>query len=187
MSTSRSPVNKKRKIDIEESSQTINTSKSYTNMKKRWNTTNQTEINTCYVIKLSPDAIMPKSMSKHSSGLSVLSPSAREIAPKMSVKIHLGYRIRIPLGTYASIVNTPDLAKKGITTINFCFERDFEEELVITLSNTSDDETYIVKPGDVVGQIIFSEIFRKPKLKLLANFPELTDIYIANSITTFYL
>ena len=56
MPTSRSLANKKRKIDIEESSQPINTSKSYTNMKKQRNTTNQTEINTCYIIKLSPDA-----------------------------------------------------------------------------------------------------------------------------------
>ena len=189
MSTSRSPVNKKRKIDIEESSQPINTSKSYTNMKKQRNTTNQTEIYTCYIIKLSPDAIIPKTMSKNSNspGLRVVSPSAREIAPKKSVKIHLGYRIRIPLGSYGSIVNTSDLAKKGITVINFTIGNDFEEELVITLSNTSDDETYIIKPGEVVAQIIFSETFRKPKVKQVTKFPELTDIYISNSFTTFYL
>ena len=63
----------------------------------------------------------------------------------------------------------------------------FEEELVITLSNTSDDETYIIKLGEVVAQIIFSEIFRKPKVKQVTKFPELTDIYISNSFTTFYL
>ena len=166
-------------------------SSSSANKKRKIEEANQTEINTCYVIKVSPDAIMPKSMTKNSSALSLLSPSAREIAPKNSVKIHLGYKIRSPLGTYASIANTANLAKKGITAINFCFERDFEEELVITLTNTSDDETYIIKAGDIVGQIIFSEIFRKPKLKLVANFPDLTGIYIANSssssITTFYL
>ena len=158
-------------------------------------TANQTEINTCYVIKVSPDAVMPKYMSKKNSyALSLISPSAREIAPKNSVKIHLGYKIRTPIGMYATIANTPNLAINGITVINFCFERDFEEELVITLTNTSDNETYIIKAGDIVGQIIFSEIFRKPKLKLVANFPDLTDIYIANSgsssgssITTFYL
>ena len=151
-------------------------------------TANQTEINTCYVIKVSPDAIMPKYMSKNSYALRLISPSAREIAPKNSVKIHLGYKIRTPIGMYATIANTPNLAINGITVINFCFERDFEEELVITLTNTSDNEIYIIKAGDIVGQIIFNQIFRKPKLKLVTNFPELTDIYIANSsITTFYL
>jgi len=176
-------------------SSSSSSSSSSANKKRKIEEANQTEINTCYVIKVSPDAIMPKSMTKNSYALSLLSPSAREIAPKNSVKIHLGYKIRSPIGMYASIANTPNLAKKGITVINFCFERDFEEELVITLTNTSDNETYIIKAGDIVGQIIFSEIFRKPKLKLVANFPDLTDIYIANSsssssgssITTFYL
>ena len=126
-------------------------------------------------------------MSKNSPGLGILSPSERVIPPKKSVKIHLDYRIRIPLGSYGHIVNTSDLAKKGITVINFTIGTDFDEELVITLSNTSDDETYIIKPGEVVAQIIFSEIFRKPKVKQVTKFPELTDIYISNSFTTFYL
>ena len=154
-------------------------------------TANQTEINTCYVIKVSPDAVMPKYMSKKNSyALSLISPSAREIAPKNSVKIHLGYKIRTPIGMYASIVNTPNLAMNGITVINFCFERDFEEEVVITLTNMSDNETYFIKAGDIVGQIIFNQIFRKPKLKQVANFPDLSDICItssSSSITTFYL
>merc|ERR1712074_137729 len=107
-------------------------------------TANQTEINTCYVIKVSPDAIMPKYMSKNSYA------SAREIGPKNSVKIHLGYKIRSPIGMYGSIVNTPNLAMNGITVINFCFERDFEEEVVITLTNMSDNETYFIKAGDIV-------------------------------------
>ena len=153
-------------------------------------TANQTEINTCYVVKITPDAVMPKYKSKNSYALSLISSSAREISPKNSVKIHLGYKIRTPIGMYGSIVNTPILAMNGITVINFCLERDFEEEVVITLTNMSDNETYFIKAGDIVGQIIFKQILRKPKLKQVANFPDLRDISITSSsanITTFYL
>jgi dUTP pyrophosphatase len=73
-----------------------------------------------------------------------------------------GIRMEIPIGFEAQVRPRSGLAAKhGITVLNSpgTIDSDFRGEVKVVLLNTS-DEKFIVKKGDRIAQLVFSQVFR---------------------------
>jgi dUTP pyrophosphatase len=106
--------------------------------------------------------LVPEYQSQGASGCDLRSSIDTVIPPGQRAMVPTGIRMEIPIGFEAQVRPRSGLAAKhGITVLNSpgTIDSDFRGEVKVVLLNTS-DEKFIVKKGDRIAQLVFSQVFR---------------------------
>jgi dUTP pyrophosphatase len=108
------------------------------------------------------DLNLPTAASRGSSGLDLLAAvdGTLEIAPGMTVLVPTGISVEVPEGHEAQVRPRSGLAlKHGITVLNTpgTIDSDYRGEVGVILINHG-RETFTVKRGDRIAQIVFSAV-----------------------------
>ena len=108
-----------------------------------------------------PD-LLPKYQTQGSSGCDLRS-SINVVIPsgKRSI-VPTGLKVEIPVGFEGQVRSRSGLAAKyGITVLNSpgTVDCDYRGEVKVILLNTG-DEDFIIKKGDRIAQLVFSQVFR---------------------------
>jgi len=108
------------------------------------------------------DLPLPRAGSRGSSGLDLLAAvdGALDIAPGSTVLVPTGISVEVPEGHEAQVRPRSGLAlKHGITVLNTpgTIDSDYRGEVGVILINHG-RETFTVKRGDRIAQIVFAEV-----------------------------
>lgn len=71
--------------------------------------------------------------------------------------IHTGIALEIPEGYYGDIKARSSLARLGITVRGGVIDSDYRGEIVVMLGKDSGGDTYDIKKGDSIAQIVFQK------------------------------
>jgi len=104
---------------------------------------------------------LPQYATAHSAGLDLKANVDVEVSvgPLERVVIPTGLFLEIPVGFEAQVRPRSGLAiKSGITVVNSpgTIDADYRGEVKVGLVNLS-SETYVIKPGDRIGQMVFAK------------------------------
>jgi dUTP pyrophosphatase len=127
------------------------------------------------VKRLSPKAELPRYQTPGSSGMDLHACIDEEVTilPGSRAMVGTGLAFAIPNGWEGQVRPRSGLAvKHGITVINSpgTIDSDFRGEVGVVLVNHG-DETYVIKNGERIGQIVFAEYAQAQ----LVDVPELDD------------
>ena len=106
--------------------------------------------------KLSPNATIPVKGTKESAGFDLSSAQNVDILPGKWETIYTDLRIGIPDGCYGRIAPRSGLASGpfGIDVYAGVVDRDYTGNVAIVLKNNSSSNTFTVKVGDKIAQLI---------------------------------
>ena len=114
------------------------------------------------VHKITPDAIIPTRGSTHAAGHDLYSTQTISIQPQERKSVLTGIKIQCPDGTYGQIASRSGLAlKHGIDALAGVIDSDYRGEVKILLGNNG-TQTFHIKPGDRIAQIIFIKTNDEP-------------------------
>jgi dUTP pyrophosphatase len=108
-----------------------------------------------------PD-LLPKYQTQGSSGCDLRSSIDTVVPAGKRAVIPTGLKIEIPVGFEAQVRPRSGLAAKhGITVLNSpgTIDNDFRGMIQVILLNT-DDKDFVIKKGDRIAQLVFSQVFR---------------------------
>jgi dUTP pyrophosphatase len=108
-----------------------------------------------------PD-LLPKYQTQGSSGCDLRSSIDAVIPAGKRQMVPTGLKVEIPVGFEGQVRPRSGLAAKhGITVLNTpgTVDCDYRGEIKVILLNTS-DEDFIIKKGDRIAQLVFSQVFR---------------------------
>lgn len=106
--------------------------------------------------------LLPKYQTQGSSGCDLRSSIDASIPPGKRAMVPTGLKLEIPVGFEAQVRPRSGLAAKhGITVLNTpgTVDSDYRGEVKVILLNTSDEE-FIIKKGDRIAQLVFSQVYR---------------------------
>ena len=111
------------------------------------------------VKKLSESAVLPIRGSSGAAGYDLTSTESHVILPGHRAVVGTGLAIEIPEGTYGRIAPRSGLAvKSGIQVGAGVVDSDYRGEVKVVLFNQDHTNTYIVKPGYRIAQLILEKI-----------------------------
>ena len=113
-------------------------------------------------VKLRPEAAAPRYMSAGAAGLDLASaaPEPIEIPPGGRAAVPTGLAFEIPLGYEGQVRGRSGLARKygvGLPNAPGTIDSDYRGEVVVLLINWG-SETFVVKTGDRVAQLIIAPV-----------------------------
>ena len=123
-------------------------------------------------IVLSSGVDLPAYATPGSAGLDLRASHAHEIEPMGRAMVPTGIRIAVPMGYEAQIRPRSGLAiKHGITMINSpgTIDSDFRGEVQVLIVNLG-SETFEIKPGDRIAQMVFCPVARA-EFKIVPDLP----------------
>lgn len=130
------------------------------------NTNNQ--VDTLFVKKLSEHATLPVRGSEFSAGFDLSASREATIPPGGRAIVHTDLSIACPAGTYARIAPRSGLAiKKGIDVGAGVVDADYRGEVGVILFNLDPTNTFEVKQGDRIAQLILEQICMAPIQEVL--------------------
>lgn len=106
--------------------------------------------------------LLPKYQTQGSSGCDVKSAVDVVIPAGQRSIVPTGLKLEVPVGFEAQVRPRSGLAAKhGITVLNSpgTIDSDYRGEVKVILLNTS-DEDFIIKKGDRIAQLVFSQVYR---------------------------
>lgn len=111
------------------------------------------------VNKLNTSAVLPVRGSLGAAGYDITSTEFHTIPPGHRVVVGTGIAIEVPEGTYGRVAPRSGLAvKDGLQVGAGVVDSDYRGELKVVLFNHDISETYIVKPGVRIAQLILEKI-----------------------------
>lgn len=111
------------------------------------------------VKKLSESAVLPTRGSFGAAGYDLSSTEGHIILPGHRAVIGTGLAIEVPPGTYGRVASRSGLAvKSGIQVGAGVVDSDYRGEVKVVLFNQDNSNTYIVKPGYRIAQLILEKI-----------------------------
>jgi dUTP pyrophosphatase len=107
-----------------------------------------------------PHAVLPKCMTRKAVGYDVFSPDVYFIGPGQIVVIHTGLRMEMPTGVECQVRPRSGLAHQYVTVINSpgTIDSDYRGELGIMLINHHRVNSYTVRRGDRIAQLVFAPV-----------------------------
>ena len=130
--------------------------------------------NVLQYVKSSPRAKTPERKSAGAAGYDVYSVESCSIKPNSVKKVCIGLKIKPPHGTYLRIAPRSGLAANhNIAIGGGCVDEDYNEVIFVLIFNHHQKNTFHIKPGDRIAQIVVEKyctpIFKKctslPKTK----------------------
>ena len=101
---------------------------------------------------------LPKRGHYNDAGADVYATKDMQISPGQTRKMPLGFGIQLPDGYMAVIHSRSSMAAAGITAQNAPIDSGYRGELHAILTNDDNTNTYKVKKGDRVAQIVVMPI-----------------------------
>lgn len=125
--------------------------------------------------KLHPDAIAPVRATSGAAGYDLHSVEGYVLTPHHRVVVSTGLRISLPPGTYGRIAPRSGLAvKHGLDVGAGVVDPDYTGELKVVLFNHDDHQSFIIRPGYRIAQLIV-EPFVSPVIEEVSELTEETD------------
>lgn len=113
------------------------------------------------ILKLKPNALIPKYQTKGSSGADVHAylEEPYYLMPGEWALIPTGLAFEIPRGYEAQVRSRSGLALKGISVLNSpgTIDSDFTEEVKVILKN-SGDKMWTIEPEQRIAQLVFAPV-----------------------------
>ena len=107
------------------------------------------------VIKLAPHAITPSRATSGSAGYDLYSAEGYVILPQHRVVVSTGIQVALPEGTYGRVAPRSGLAvKHGLDIGAGVVDPDYQGELKVVLFNHDPKQTFIIRPGYRIAQLI---------------------------------
>lgn len=100
-----------------------------------------------------PDAVLPTRSKEEDAGYDLTSIQDVEIPPHKTKRVRTGVIFTAPTGFYFTVEGRSSLFKYGLVPARGIIDATYCGELLVALSNTS-EESYQIKSGDRVAQII---------------------------------
>lgn len=107
--------------------------------------------------KLNDRAKLPKKHNKNDAAYDLFSIEDIKLAAGQTSIINTGICMEIPVGYYGQIQSRSSIALKGVFVTGGVIDSGYRGEIMIITNNIS-SETYSVREGDRVAQIIFHRI-----------------------------
>ena len=101
---------------------------------------------------------LPKRAHYNDAGADVYATRDMQISPGQTRKMPLGFGIQLPDGFMAVIHSRSSMASAGITAQNAPIDSGYRGELHAILTNNDNTNTYKIKKGDRVAQIVVMPI-----------------------------
>lgn len=122
--------------------------------------------------KLVPDALPPTRATSGSAGYDLHAVEGYVLTPHHRVVVSTGLRISLPPGTYGRIAPRSGLAvKHGLDVGAGVVDPDYTGELKVVLFNHDDHQTFIIRPGYRIAQLIV-EPFQAPDVEEVEDIAE---------------
>jgi dUTP pyrophosphatase len=113
-----------------------------------------------YFKKLHPEASMPRRTNPTDAGADLFAVETQEIKPLSRKLIKTGIAIQLPKSYYGRIAPRSGLAlKHGIDVMAGVVDSSYRGEVCVLLYNTDSSESFYVKTGDRIAQIIIEQHF----------------------------
>ncbi len=110
------------------------------------------------ILKISPDAIIPKYATKQDAGCDLCSVENLTIKKGEWLSIKTGIEIEIPFGYYGRIAPRSGLAfRNAIDTLAGVIDSGYRGEICVILINHGKSD-FVIKKGDRIAQMIFEKI-----------------------------
>jgi len=112
---------------------------------------------------LEQDALVPIRGFETDAGLDLYSLKDYELYPRNRMLIRTGISLEIPEGYYGRVAPRSGLAvKHGIDVFAGVIDSSYRGELMVLLYNSNEIETFIIKKGDRVAQLIIEKHYNFP-------------------------
>lgn len=113
--------------------------------------------------KLNDNAIIPTRGHETDAGLDLYALKDYEIFPRNRYLIQTGISLEIPEGYYGRVAPRSGLAvKHGIDVFAGVVDSSYRGELMVLLYNSNEIETFIIKEGDRIAQLIIEKHYNFP-------------------------
>ena len=109
------------------------------------------------VIRFKDEAILPQRIYYNDAGADVRSMNTYSIQPHTTVKIPLGFGIKLPDGLQCYVCPRSGLASKGIISQIPPIDSGYTGEIHAIITNTT-DKVYIINKNDKIAQLIITPI-----------------------------
>ena len=111
------------------------------------------------VKKLHSEAVLPSRGSSDAAGYDLTSTESHIILPGHRAVVGTGIAVELPEGTYGRVAPRSGLAvKNGLQVGAGVVDRDYRGELKVVIFNHDLKDTYIVKPGYRIAQLVLEKI-----------------------------
>jgi dUTP pyrophosphatase len=122
------------------------------------------------VKRFSPDAVLPKRATPGSCGYDLHAAEGCVIDRNDKQIVRLDLAVAIPAGYYGRIAPRSSLAAKHIDVGAGVVDSDYRGDVRVVLFNLSSTETYIVKKGDRIAQLILEKV-TTPEVEEVSDLP----------------
>lgn len=113
--------------------------------------------------KLNDSAIIPTRGHETDAGLDLYALKDYEIFPRNRYLIQTGISLEIPEGYYGRVAPRSGLAVKyGIDVFAGVVDSSYRGELMVLLYNSNEIETFVIKKGDRIAQLIIEKHYNFP-------------------------
>lgn len=127
------------------------------------------------VIKLVPHATTPTRATSGSAGYDLYSAEGYVILPQHRVVVSTGIQVALPDGLYGRVAPRSGLAvKHGLDVGAGVVDPDYQGELKVVLFNHDPKQTFIIRPGYRIAQLIL-ERFDIAPIEEIEEFSFVTD------------
>jgi deoxyuridine 5'-triphosphate nucleotidohydrolase len=114
---------------------------------------------TISVMRIHPEAALPEKQKQGDAGWDLRAIEDSEIFPGGRKVVKTGIQMAIPEGYYGRVAPRSGLAvKKGVDVLAGVVDSNFRGEVGVVLINLDPEESFSVRKGDRVAQIIFEKV-----------------------------
>lgn len=107
------------------------------------------------VKKLTPHALLPSRATEGSAGFDIYSAEGYVLTPGHRVVVSTGIQVKFPEGTYGRVAPRSGIAiRHGVDVGAGVVDPDYEGELKVVLFNHDPKNTFIIRPGYRIAQLI---------------------------------
>lgn len=85
---------------------------------------------------------------------------AEVVYPWQTAKVNFGLALEIPEGYEAQVRPRSGLSSKGFVVVLGTVDAGYRGELGATLTNTTRDQAWVIRPGDRVAQLVIAPVAR---------------------------
>lgn len=123
------------------------------------------------VKRLSPDAVLPKRATPGSVGYDLYAAQSVDLDPHSKVMVRLDVAVAVPSGYYGRIAPRSSLAANHHLHVGAgVVDADYRGPVSVVLFNLSPTDSYFVRKGDRVAQLILEKV-ATPDVEEVVDFP----------------
>ena len=119
------------------------------------------------VARTHPDAKLPTRGSEYAAGWDLYALEEVEVPFRQSVKLRTGLHVAIPVGYEGQVRARSSLGSKGLILPHSIgtIDADYRGELFVLMTWLGEGDSYTVKAGERIAQILISPIWARPSVE----------------------